>query len=223
MMRQTLIARAAMFPNRFIVATLLSFALAGCARTPYPITCQCSMAHKFVPGTEDDLVENVGDRVFFSYASSVVMDASCAAIKGADANKHTWPNGPDCDSGIIGKTTLDHQAAWLAKNPTSKIMIAGNTDERGTETYNLALGQRRADTVRDYLVARGIGPQRIKTISYGKERPLQQGHDETAWRQNRTAITSVLGANPQACLGTADAISKDIDPCNGYTNIWDDR
>lgn len=71
-------------------------------------------------------------------------------------------------------------------------------DERGTETYNLALGQRRADVTRDYLIAEGVAPARISTISYGKERPVSPGHNEDAWVQNRNAITSALGFNPQA-------------------------
>ena len=99
---------------------------------------------------------------------------------------------------MSAETTLNRQAAWLTKYPNVDILIAGNTDERGTETYNLALGQRRADAARDYLVAQGIAPSRIKTISYGKDRPVAAGHDETAWEENRNAITSVQGFNPQA-------------------------
>jgi len=91
--------------------------------------------------------------------------------------------------------TLSKQAAWLAKYPFVIVLVAGNADERGTETYNLA--QRRADALRDDLLAQGVAPGRLKTISYGKDRPVALGHDEKSWQQNRNAITSVQGFNPQ--------------------------
>ncbi len=118
-----------------------------------------------VPGTEADLVANVGDRVFFAFNESRLSD---------DA-----------------RGTLDRQSHWLQQYPQVNVQIAGNCDDRGTEEYNLALGQRRANAARDYLVARGVTSPRITTISYGKDRPVAQGDDEQAWAQNRNAITSV--------------------------------
>ena len=118
-----------------------------------------------VPGSQEDLVANVGDRVFFDFNRSAVR---------AD-----------------GKTTLDKQAAWLAKWPLNNVQVAGNCDERGTEEYNIALGQRRANAARDYLVAKGVSSTRITTISFGKDRPVALGSNEQAWAQNRNAITSV--------------------------------
>lgn len=118
-----------------------------------------------VAGSQEDLVANVGDRVFFALAeNSLSSDA---------------------------RATLDRQAAWLARYPQNSIQLAGNCDERGTTEYNLALGQRRANAARDYLVARGVSSARISTISYGKERPTALGSDEQAYGQNRNAITSV--------------------------------
>jgi len=117
------------------------------------------------PGSQEDLVANVGDRVFFAFDQSTLS---------SDA-----------------RSTLDRQAAWLQRYPQVTIQLAGNCDERGTEEYNLALGQRRANAARDYLVARGISSARITTISYGKERPVAAGSDEQAYSQNRNAITSV--------------------------------
>jgi peptidoglycan-associated lipoprotein len=81
--------------------------------------------------------------------------------------------------------------AWLAKYPNVRVQIAGNCDDRGTEEYNLALGNRRANAARDFLVAKGVSTDRITTISYGKDRPTALGDDEQAWAQNRNAITSV--------------------------------
>ena len=86
---------------------------------------------------------------------------------------------------------MDKQSAWLARYPQVSIQLAGNCDERGTSEYNLALGQRRANAARDYLVARGVSSARITTISYGKERPTALGSDDQAYAQNRNAITSV--------------------------------
>ena len=118
-----------------------------------------------VPGSQEDLVANVGDRVFFDYNRSAVR---------AD-----------------GQATLDKQAAWLGKWPLNNVQVAGNCDERGTEEYNIALGQRRANAARDVLVAKGVSSTRITTISYGKDRPVALGSNEQAWQQNRNAITSV--------------------------------
>lgn len=117
------------------------------------------------PGSQEDLVANVGDRVFYAFDQSNLSN---------DA-----------------RATLDRQAAWLARFPQVSIQIAGNCDERGTTEYNLALGQRRANAARDYLVARGVSAARITTISYGKERPTALGSDEQAYAQNRNAITTV--------------------------------
>ncbi len=117
------------------------------------------------PGSQEDLVANVGDRVFF------------------DLNK----SGLTADA----RATLDRQSAWLAKYPADNVQIAGNCDERGTEEYNIALGQRRANADRDYLVAKGVSAGRITTISYGKDRPVALGSDEAAYKQYRNAITSV--------------------------------
>ena len=89
------------------------------------------------------------------------------------------------------QTTLGKQAAWLEKYPSVKVQVAGNADERGTEEYNLALGSRRANAARDFLVAKGVSTSRITTISYGKDRPVALGSNEEAWAQNRNAITSV--------------------------------
>jgi len=117
------------------------------------------------PGSEEDLVANVGDRVFFDFNKSMLNRESVE--------------------------TLTRQAAWLDKYPQVIVLIAGNADERGTESYNLALGQRRAQTARDYLVAQGLAASRIQIVSYGKERPVAVGDDESSFRQNRNAITSV--------------------------------
>ena len=118
-----------------------------------------------VPGSEEDLVRNVGDRVFFDLAQSNLK--------------------PDA------RDTLDKQAMWLSKYPQNNIQVAGNCDERGTEEYNLALGQRRANAAAGYLEAKGVARSRVATISYGKDRPTATGSDEQAWAQNRNAITSV--------------------------------
>jgi peptidoglycan-associated lipoprotein len=118
-----------------------------------------------VPGSQEDLVTNVGDRVFFAFDSSQLS---------GDA-----------------RGTLDRQSSWLGRYPQVAVQIAGNCDDRGTEEYNLALGQRRANSARDYLVARGVNSTRITTISYGKDRPTALGDNEEAWAQNRNAITSV--------------------------------
>jgi len=111
-----------------------------------------------------ELVE-VGDRIFFGYDESIITDQS------AD--------------------TLQQQYQFLIRNPDLSITITGHCDERGTREYNLALGERRASAAKNYLISLGISSNRISVISYGKEKPAVEGHDETAWTQNRTAITFI--------------------------------
>ena len=120
-----------------------------------------------VPGSIQDFVVNVGDRVYFDYDKYDVR---------ADA-----------------QPVLSAQAAWLVKYPSVKVRIEGNADERGTREYNLALGSRRANSVKEFLVGHGITADRIETISYGKEMPIDSGNNEEAFAKNRnghTAITS---------------------------------
>ena len=90
---------------------------------------------------------------------------------------------------VSARSTLNRQAAFLSLNPALMIVIEGHADERGTREYNLALGDRRATAVRDYLVAKGINSARVRTVSYGKERPAVAGSDEAAWAKNRRAAT----------------------------------
>jgi peptidoglycan-associated lipoprotein len=139
--------------------------LAACSPKPADTATAPATPVGIVPGSEEDLVANVGDRVFY--------DFNAASLR-ADA-----------------KGTLDKQAAWLAKYGSVNVQIAGNCDERGTEEYNIALGNRRATAAASYLKAKGVAAARMSTISYGKDRPTAQGSTEQAWAQNRNAITSV--------------------------------
>jgi peptidoglycan-associated lipoprotein len=91
--------------------------------------------------------------------------------------------------------TLDKQAEWLAKYPNYSILIEGHADERGTREYNLALGARRATSTRNYLVSRGVPASRLRTISFGKERPVAVCDDISCWSQNRRAVTVLEGQN----------------------------
>lgn len=133
-------------------------------RAPIAGLDQADMAGP-MPGSQQDLVVNVGDRVFFGY------------------NQY--------DLTTEGRTMVEHQAQWLKNYPNVNIMIEGHADERGTREYNLALGEKRAMTVRNYLIANGVEPARIQTISYGKERPAVLGSDESSWAQNRRGVIVV--------------------------------
>ncbi|QNE32041.1 peptidoglycan-associated lipoprotein Pal [Sphingomonas sp. NBWT7] len=96
------------------------------------------------------------------------------------------------DIDATARGILDSQVVWLNRYPNVRVTLEGHADERGTREYNLALGDRRANSAKNYLVARGISPSRITTISYGKERPVALGSDEESWAQNRRAVTVVL-------------------------------
>ncbi len=137
------------------------------ATTAAPTVSPPPMPSGPAPGSKGDFESNVGDRVFFEFDKYNLK---------ADA-----------------RGTLEKQAAWLNKWPAATITIEGHCDERGTREYNLALGERRANSVKDYLVALGVSPIRIKTISYGKERPVALGSNESAWAQNRRGVTSITG------------------------------
>jgi peptidoglycan-associated lipoprotein len=146
---------------KFAAVLLGALAIAGCAKHDADPTN--AMASAATPGSQQDFVVNVGDRVFFDTDST---DLSGQA-----------------------RATLDKQAEWLNHYSQYSFTIEGHADERGTREYNLALGARRAQTVRDYLISRGIAAQRMRTISYGKERPVAVCDDISCWSQNRRAVT----------------------------------
>ena len=127
-----------------------------------------AMANAATPGSQQDFVVNVGDRVFFESDSTELTATS--------------------------RGTLDKQAQWLQQYGNYTFTIEGHADERGTREYNIALGARRAQAVRDYLASRGIHAGRMRTVSYGKERPVAVCNDISCWSQNRRAVT-VLNAS----------------------------
>jgi peptidoglycan-associated lipoprotein len=117
-----------------------------------------------LPGSRADFLQSVmADRVLFATDSHTIDEEA--------------------------RRILDSQSAWLQRNPGVRVTIEGHADERGTREYNLALGDRRANSAKNYLAARGIAPSRMTTISWGKERPVAEGSDESAWAQNRRAVT----------------------------------
>src|SRR5665213_264367 len=118
-----------------------------------------------VPGSAEDLRVNVGDTVHFDYDAYAVTDE--------------------------GRGVLQRQSAWLQKYPSVRVTIEGHCDERGTREYNLALGARRANAVKEYLVSLGVSAGRLDTISYGKERPICTESDETCYAQNRRGVTTI--------------------------------
>ena len=122
-----------------------------------------SKSAEILPGSQADLVSNVGDRVLFEYDSSDLTPEA--------------------------RRTLERQAAWLKRYSNVSVTVEGHCDERGTREYNLALGERRATAVSNFLVALGINSARIMTISYGKEKPVALGSNDTAWSQNRRGVT----------------------------------
>jgi peptidoglycan-associated lipoprotein len=145
---------------KFAAVILGMLAVAGCAKQ----TDQSgALANAATPGSQQDFVVNVGDRVFFETDSSELTDQA--------------------------RATLDKQAQWLNNYNRYAFTIEGHADERGTREYNIALGARRSETVRQYLVSRGVSAQRMRTISYGKERPVALCNDISCWSQNRRAVT----------------------------------
>jgi peptidoglycan-associated lipoprotein len=163
------------------ISTVLKFAavasvltLAACTdkpkaveTAPPPTSMSSSTTSSIVPGSAEDLRVNVGDTVHFDYDAYSVTDE--------------------------GRSVLQRQAAWLAKYPSVRVTIEGHCDERGTREYNLALGARRANSVKEYLVSVGVSAGRLDTISYGKERPICTESDEGCYAQNRRGVTTITG------------------------------
>ena len=154
------------FRSAGVVAALIAgLALSACASKQ--ANDSLASAGSAAPGSQQDFVVNVGDRVFFESDSTELTGQS--------------------------RGTLDKQAQWLQQYGNYSFTVEGHADERGTREYNIALGARRAQAVRDYLASRGIQPGRMRTVSYGKERPVAVCNDISCWSQNRRAVT-VLGA-----------------------------
>jgi len=155
------------FRTAKLVAVLVAVVgLAACANNP--AGQQAGVAGSAAPGSAQDFVVNVGDRVFFETDSTELTPQA--------------------------RMTLDKQAQWLQHYNRYSFTIEGHADERGTREYNIALGARRAQVTREYLTSRGIDANRMRTISYGKERPVAVCDDISCWSQNRRAVT-VLNAS----------------------------
>ncbi len=152
-----------------------SLTLAGCTHKPVETAPPPSSneappsapTSSIVPGSAEDLRVNVGDTVHFAYNEYNIEDSD--------------------------KATLQRQAAWLQKYPSIKVTVEGDCDERGTREYNLALGARRANAVKEYLVSLGVPSERVETISYGKEHPVCTESTEDCWAQNRRGVTTISG------------------------------
>ena len=156
-----------------LIAVALLVAACGSTQETPPVQATPPAAPVAVgptPGSIQQFVETVGDRVFFGFDRS--------------------------DLSPQARNTLDQQAQWLQTYSQVTILVEGHADERGTREYNLALGDRRATAVRNYLVAQGVDPSRIRTISYGKERPAVLGSNESAWAQNRRGVTMITDGAP---------------------------
>jgi len=123
----------------------------------------------YAAGSQQDLEANAGHRVFFGYDQYSLSTQAQA--------------------------TLRKQAEWLVANPGVSVQLAGNADERGTREYNLALGARRAEAAKAYLVSLGVSADRLETVSHGKERPIALGSNESSWAQNRNSTTNVMSVS----------------------------
>ena len=151
-----------------LAAAMLAAAVlaAGCANQQSAL--EAGLSGTAVPGSAQEFQVAVGDRVFFETDSSTLTAQA--------------------------RQTLDRQAQWLAQYSNYTFTVEGHADERGTREYNLALGARRATAVQDYLISRGVPANRMRTVSYGKERPVAVCDNISCWSQNRRAVTVLDGA-----------------------------
>ena len=159
--------------QRILLSIFMLFFIAACGSTPKEesaasgdgLTSVDYTSDGIKAGSADDLIVNVGDRVFFEFASHELT---------SDAQDN-----------------LQAVTAWLKQYSNVNIIVEGHCDERGTREYNIALGERRAQAMKYYLIGLGIEAGRLSTISYGKERPAVLGSTESAWAQNRRAVAAV--------------------------------
>ena len=137
------------------------------APPPPAAAAPAPVTSSIIPGSAEDFRVNVGDTVHFALDQYNIEEGD--------------------------KTILGRQAAWLSKYPSVRVTVEGHADERGTREYNLALGARRANAVKEYLVSQGVSNARVETVSYGKERPICTQSDEACWAQNRRGVTTITG------------------------------
>ncbi|MBA3517805.1 MAG: peptidoglycan-associated lipoprotein Pal [Rhizobiales bacterium] len=158
--------------RKVVSVSLMALALfgAGCANQQKGLEAGLGAGAGGVatPGSAQDFQVNVGDRIFFESDSSTIAQQ--------------------------GLATLDKQVQWLAQYPNYTFILEGHADERGTREYNLALGARRSTAVRDYMISRGVAANRMRTVSFGKERPVAVCDNISCWSQNRRAVTVLDGA-----------------------------
>ncbi|WP_144294017.1 peptidoglycan-associated lipoprotein Pal [Rhodoligotrophos appendicifer] len=152
--------------SKAAVVCLGLLAVAACSNKNNPANPSAGGMEQAVPGSERDFTLNVGDRIFFP-------------------NDVTQLSAENMD-------TLRRQAQWLKQYPGVTVQVEGHADERGTREYNLALSARRAANAKQFLLAQGIAPNRVSTISYGKERPVALCDAESCWAQNRRAVTVIM-------------------------------
>lgn len=155
-----------------VVFVAIALALGGCAKNN--------------SGADDDSLDP---------ALAGVGHGSAAEFASASVGDRVFFNTDQTDLSDAARAILDRQASWLNRYSRYHFMVEGHADERGTREYNFALGSRRADTVKTYLISKGVDGERIRTISYGKERPAATCNDVTCWSQNRRAVT-VLNGSP---------------------------
>ncbi|MEF3368059.1 peptidoglycan-associated lipoprotein Pal [Methylocystis sp. 9N] len=161
---------------KFALALTAVLALTACAKNPADEAAGDLAGSRYAgrggpatPGSSQDFVVNVGDRIFFETDST--------------------------DLTSTAQATLDKQAEWLNRYARYSFTVEGHADERGTREYNFALGARRAEVAKNYLISRGVSGARIRTVSYGKERPVAVCDDISCWSQNRRAVTVLSGGN----------------------------
>jgi peptidoglycan-associated lipoprotein len=152
---------------RLAAVVVAGLALTACAKTDVVDASAYGVA---APGSPQDFAANVGDRIFF--------------------------DTDETDLNPTAQQTLDKQAVWLNRYPQYKITVEGHADERGTREYNFALGAKRSEAAKAYLIAKHVAASRLKTVSYGKERPVAVCNDISCWSQNRRAVTVLEGGGP---------------------------
>lgn len=173
--------------NNVYLIAIISVALlttSGCAKKKPKELPAPPAATQGTPGSNDGYGDGLSDEV-----GSAALEAARADFIARAGSDTIYFSTDSYSVDTSGRATLDAQAAWLGANPSVQVTVEGHADERGTREYNLALGDRRATAAMNYLAGRGVAGNRMTVVSWGKERPVAQGSDDSAWARNRRAVT----------------------------------
>ncbi|MFT6333093.1 MAG: peptidoglycan-associated lipoprotein [Lentimonas sp.] len=181
--------------KNFILILVLSLTISACSSKQNQHETDATQDSSFIedefPALESEEFDIVDSEIAAEEINQEIQEEIQEAVEEVEVEDRIFFEENSSSLTSKAQTILDNQSAWLKSDPSIKIIIEGHCDERGTREYNIALGEKRANSTKEYLVANGVESFRIKTISYGKERPALVGSSEAVWNKNRRSVTVI--------------------------------